>query len=259
MKRNYILYSCLLASALTAGSCSSSVLDVEPITEVLENNFYKNVADAEMALVGCYDGYQRTVSNGSMSFSVTSDVLSDQVFGATGNTDSRAYQALDRFNQAEAPSENNIFDGTWKDYYAAVYRCNVLLDKLEETDFSSNPEARARIEGETKFLRAILYFDLVRLFERIPLLKEPSTENISQSDPKETYDLIVSDLQFAAQNIPATAYPKAKASTNDGRATTFAAKSLLGRVFLFYSGYYGKEDLAVSKAEVLKGIEDVIS
>ncbi|NQD72543.1 RagB/SusD family nutrient uptake outer membrane protein [Sphingobacterium shayense] len=258
MKRNYI-YSCLLATALTTASCSSSFLDVEPVTDVLENNFYKDVADAEMALVGCYDGYQRTVSNGSLSFNVASDVLSDQVFGATGNTDSRAYQVLDRFSQAEAPSENNLFDGTWKDYYAAIYRCNVLLTKLDETDFSTDPEARIRIEGETKFLRALLYFDLVRLFENIPLLVEPSTENIPQANPKETYDLIVSDLEFAAESIPVTAYPKAKASANDGRATTYAAKSLLARVYLFYSGYYHKDDLAVSKAEVLAGLEDVIN
>lgn len=259
MKRTYILYTCLLATALTGGSCSSSFLDVEPVTDVLENNFYKNVADADMALVGCYDGYQRTVSNGSLAFSVASDVMSDQVFGATGVTDSRAYQVLDRFNQSEAPSENNLFDGTWTDYYAAIYRCNVLLSKLDETDFSSDPDARARIEGETKFLRGLLYFDLVRLFENIPLLAEPSTENSPQVNPKETYDLIVSDLQFASQSIPADAYPKAKAATNDGRATTYGAKSLLARVYLFYSGYYGKEDLAVSKADVLAGLEDVIN
>lgn len=259
MKRTYILYTCLLATALTAGSCSSSFLDVEPVTDVLENNFYKNVADADMALVGCYDGYQRTVSNGSLAFNVASDIMSDQAFGATGITDSRAYQVLDRFNPSEAPSENNIFDGTWTDYYAAIYRCNVLLSKLDETDFTSDPDARARIEGETKFLRGLLYFDLVRLFENIPLLAEPSTANLPQANPKETYDLIVADLQFAAQSISADAYPKAKATTNDGRATTYAAKSLLARVYLFYSGYYGKEDLSVSKADVLAGLEDLIN
>ncbi len=259
MKKKYILYTWLVATVISAGGCSSSFLDVEPVTDVLENNFYKDVADAEMALVGCYDGYQRTVSNGSLSFNIASDVLSDQAFGATGVTDSRAYQVLDRFSQAEAPAESNIFDGTWTDYYAAIYRCNVLLSKLEETDFSSNPDAKTRIEGETKFLRGLLYFDLVRLFENVPLLVEPSTENLPQADPKETYDLIISDLQAAAQGIPASAYPKAQAAVNDGRATTFAAKSLLARVYLFYSGYYGKDDLAVSKGEVLAGLEDVIN
>jgi hypothetical protein len=133
------------------------------------------------------------------------------------------------------------------------------LGKLDGNDFSGNTTARARIEGETKFLRATMYFDLVRLFENIPLLTSPTNENIPQSDPKAIYQLIVSDLKFAAANIPATAYPKSAAATNDGRATPFAAKALLARVYLFYSGYYGSEDIGVSKAEALAGLEEVIS
>ncbi|MFD1770799.1 RagB/SusD family nutrient uptake outer membrane protein [Sphingobacterium suaedae] len=249
----------LLVSFLYLSSCSSNFLDVEPMTNVLENNFYKNAADAEMALVGCYDGYQRTASNGNMSFNVVSDILSDVSFGGTGNTDGRAYQVLDRFDKRESPSDNNLFDGTWTDYYAAIYRCNMLLEKLEGTDFGNNAAAKTRIEGETRFLRGLLYFDLVRLFERVPLLTKTTTDNVPQSEAKETYTVIVDDLKFAAENIPADAYPKAEASVNDGRATRYAAKSLLARVYLFYTGYYGREDLAVSKVEVLAGLEDVIS
>ncbi len=259
MNTKNILGAGILLSFLCFSSCSSSFLDVEPMTNVLENNFYKNVADAEMALVGCYDGYQRTASNGSLSFNVVADVLADLSFGGTGNTDNRAYQVLDRFDKNESPSDNNLFDGTWTDYYAAIYRCNILLEKLEGADFGSNPEAKLRIEGETRFLRGLLYFDLVRLFERVPLLVKTTTENVPQAEAKETYDVIVDDLRFAAENIPADAYPKSRASVNDGRATRYAAQALLARVYLFYTGYYAKEDLAVSKAQVLAGLEEAIS
>ncbi len=67
------------------------------------------------------------------------------------------------------------------------------------------------------------------------------------------------DLVFAAGNIPANAYPKADAANNDGRVTSYAAKSLLARVYLFYTGYYGADDLGVTRAAVLQGLEDVIS
>lgn len=240
-------------------SCSESFLNVDPMTDVLDNNFYKTIADAEMALVGCYDGYQRTSSNGNTVFYITSEILSDNTFGATGNTDGRAYQVLDRFDIGESPSDNNIFNGTWTDYYAGIFRCNTLLSKLDGIDFGNQPSTRNRIEGETRFLRALLYFDLVRLFEKIPLLTAPSTANLPQADPTEVYKVIAEDLKFAAQNIPVTAYPKANAVVNDGRVTPHAAKALLARVYLFYTGYYGKDDLGVSKAEVLQGLEDVVS
>lgn len=258
MKTSTILYTSILATSLLFGACSSSFLDVEPITDVLENNFYKTIEDAEMALVGCYDGYQRTSSNGNLSFNVVSEVLSDNCFGGTGHTDGRAYQVLDRFDKAQSPSDNNLFDGTWTDYYAGIFRCNTLLTKMEEADFSGQQEAKSRIEGEARFLRALMYFDLTRLFGSVPLLTSPTRENVPQADPKEIYQLIVEDLKYAATNIAADAYPKANAATNDGRVTSYAAKALLARVYLFYTGYYGTDDLGVSKAEVLAGVEDVI-
>jgi hypothetical protein len=259
MNKSHYIYSSLLMTALLFNSCSSRFLDVEPMTSVLESNFYKTVADADMALVGCYDGYQLTVSNGHQSFYLTAEVAADHCFGGTGTTDGRVFQAIDRFNIAESSSDNNIFDGTWSDYYVGIFRANTLLSKLDGTDFANQVTARARIEGETKFLRALMYFDLVRLFENIPLLTTPTSDNIPQADPKEVYKLIVEDLKFAASNIPADAYPKSAAGTNDGRATPLAAKALLARVYLFYTGYYGTEDIGITKAEALTGLEEVIS
>lgn len=256
LKRNILI---VLGVSLGLFSCTDSFLDTESKTDLTEGNFYKTIADADMALVGCYDGFQRTSSNGNLAFYVASEILSDNCFGGTGNTDGRAYQALDRFDITQSPSDNNLFNGTWSDYYTGIFRCNKLLHKLDETDFTSNPNARFRIEGEARFLRALMYFDLVRLFERVPLLTAPTTENVPQAEPIDTYKLIVEDLLFASTNIAADAYPKAKASENDGRVTRYAAKALLARVYLFYTGYYGVDDLGVTKAEVLQGLEDVIS
>lgn len=251
----------ILIAGLSLGllySCSDSFLDTSSKVDVTDENFYKTIADAEMALVGCYDGFQITTSNGNLAFYVVSEILSDNCFGGTGNTDGRAYQLLDRFDMSQSPSDNNIFNGTWTDYYAGIFRCNTLLTKLDDIDFNGDNETRNRIEGEARFLRAIMYFDMVRLFERIPLLTEPTRDNIPQSEAADTYALIVSDLKFAAENIPASAYPKANASTNDGRVTPYAAKALLARVYLFYTGYYGGT-LDVTKEEVLAGLEDIIS
>jgi hypothetical protein len=259
MKKILYIVTVTLGVALISTSCMDDFLEVEPMTRVLDNNFYKTPADAEMALIGCYDGFQRTSSNGNQSFYVTSEVLSDNTFGGTGHTDGRGYQLLDRFDKGQSLSDNNLFNGTWADYYAAIFRCNTLLTKIDGIDFKGDEVAKNRIIGEARFLRAISYFDLVRLFERVPLLTEPTADNIPQSEAIDTYKLIAEDLKFAAENIPADAYPKANAAQNDGRVTSFAAKALLARVYLFYTGYYGVDDLGVTSAEVLAGLEDVIA
>src|SRR5690606_38289962 len=62
-----------------------------------------------------------------------------------------------------------------------------------------------------------------------------------------------------AEHIPADAYPKANAANNDGRVTPHAAKALLARVYLFYTGYYGVDDLGVTRADVLAGLDEVIA
>jgi starch-binding outer membrane protein, SusD/RagB family len=259
MKKILYIVTVTVGVALISTSCMDDFLDVEPMTSVLDNNFYKTPADAEMALIGCYDGYQRTSSNGNQAFYVTSEVLSDNTFGGTGHTDGRGYQVLDRFDKGQSLSDNNLFNGTWADYYSAIFRCNALLTRIEDVNFNGDDVAKNRIIGEARFLRAILYFDLVRLFERVPLLTAPTSANVPQSEAVETYKLIAEDLKFAAANIPADAYPKANAAQNDGRVTSYAAKALLARVYLFYTGYYGVDDLGVTSAEVLAGLEDVIA
>jgi hypothetical protein len=256
----------IIAGALTLGlfaSCSDSFLTSVPKSQLLDENFYKTEADAEMALVGCYDGYQRTSS--TFGIYMVATVASDECFGGTGANDGRGFQLLDRLDKTQSPADNNIFNDVWSNYYKAIFRCNNLLQKLptipswKSTNDSVNNVTKKRIEGETRFLRANLYFDLVRLFENVPLLTVPSVGIIPQANPSDIYKLIASDLTFAAKNIPANAYPKAQAATNDGRVTRYAAEALLARVYLFYTGYYGKDDLGVTKPEVLAGLEDVVT
>ena len=102
---------------------------------------------------------------------------------------------------------------------------------------------------------------MVRLWGNIPLFTEPVNENRPQVDPDEVYNVIFNDLLYAAENIPASAYPKSDAANNDGHITQYAAKALLARVYLFYTGYYGKEPSVegVTKASILQGLEDVIA
>lgn len=251
---------------LGLSSCSDSFLDVEPETSLFDENFYSTQADAELALIGCYDGWQRTSSDADVSFYLLSEVMSDQCFGGVGVGDDRNYQAIDRFDLSQAPSYSDLGNNLWASYYRGIFRCNKLLQELDNVAWNGDTEEaqlanKVRVEGETRVLRAILYFDMVRLFGNIPLLTEPSDENLPQVHPDEVYKLIAEDLMFGAENIPADAYPKSNANENDGRITQYAAKALLARVYLYYTGYYEKSDLVgmVSAQEALSGLEDIIS
>ena len=246
---------------LTAGltSCGEDFLDVQSKTEGTTGNFYTSESAASRALIGCYDGCQRTVSNGpTFAFHYLSELCSDECFGGTGNNDARNSAVVDRFDIGEDNSQQNLHNTLWESYYAAIYRVNQLI--VKENEIAWNSEAsHGQLIGEARAMRGILYFDLVRLFENVPLLTEPSTENVPQANPDDVYALIFDDLKYAAANIPADAYPKASSSTNDGRITCYAAKAMMARAYLFYTGVYGKEPANVTKAEVLQGLEDIIS
>lgn len=259
MKTKIFSISAIGMLLLGMTSCGNDFLDVSSKTEGTTGNFYSNEAAASRALIGCYDGWQRTVSEGpTFAFHYLSELLSDQCLGGTGNNDARNSQVVDRFDIGEDNSQQNLHNQLWISYYQAIYRVNELLARTEGITWSSE-RAQAQLMGEARAMRGILYFDLARIFENIPLITEPTSENVPQANPDDVYAQIFEDLKYAADNIPADAYPKASSSTNDGRITCYAAKAMMARAYLFYTGVYGKEPEGVSKAEVLQGLEDVIN
>jgi starch-binding outer membrane protein, SusD/RagB family len=253
------VYLSMLVVATTISACSD-FLDSEPVTVATESNFYKTPKDAYTALVGCYDGLQTVWAEG-VSLPVGAEIFSDNSFGGTGASDQFGYQMIDEFDKLRSPADQNMFNANWIAYYRAVYRCNMLIGKMDQIEWGGDPNGlRATYESEVRFLRAYLYFDMVRLWGNIPLLITPSQGNPPQADPAEVYKVIAEDLKFAADNMKAVTYA-AQPTTERGRVTKWAAEALLARVYLYYTGYYGQNDLAgvVSKAETLAYLEDLIA
>lgn len=248
---------------LSLTACSESFLDSKSITSLTDVDFYKTTADANKALIGCYDGLQRVWTHPTattIALPVLAEVCSDNAFGGTGNGDGFSYQLLDEFDKSRSTATVDLFDGNWISYYAGVYRCNMLIGKLDQIDWKGDTQARLNTEAEARFLRAYMYFDMTRLWGSIPLIMVPTADNVPASSPDSIYKAITSDLKFAAANMNSVPYTTTWATANDGRVTKWAAKSLLARVYLYYTGYYGKTDLpGATKAEVLTGLESVIS
>lgn len=210
-----------------------------------------------MALVGCYDGWQATIGNEGLGMYLMAELASDQAHGGLGFSDAKNNNAIDQFDLSIAPSYNNLFDTDWKNYYKAIFRCNKIIMNEDVTQWN-NADGKGLVVGQARALRAILYFDLARLFGDVPLILVPTEKNVPRTPAAEVYKAIFEDLKYAAANIPADAFPVASNSSNDGRISKYAAEALLARVYLYYTGYYGEENEACTKQDAIDALEDVI-
>ncbi|MDO4310498.1 MAG: RagB/SusD family nutrient uptake outer membrane protein [Prevotella sp.] len=243
--------------ALTAFAVTSCSLDTESMTQMNDETAYRNLEAAEMALVGCYDGWQRTISSEEIGIYLLAELASDQAHGGLGLSDAKNNNVLDQFDLSIAPSYNNLFNADWTNYYAAIFRCNKIIVNENVTEWGSEAD-KGRVVGQARALRAILYFDLARMFGDVPLLTAPSRENIARTPAVEVYRQIFEDLKYAAANIPADAFPLSARESNDGRITKYAAEALLARAYLYYTGYYGTENAACTRQEAIDALNDVI-
>jgi len=255
---NKLKFNILVAAVAATGvltSCSESWLDSESKIDPNSETAYSRESDAYRALIGCYDAYRRT--HVSFSFPLVSEFMSDQCFAGMGASDITP-RSMDRFDISFSPSDQNILSELWSAYYTVIYRCNVLLDRAPNIEWT---DKEGLYLGQTRALRACAYFEAVRLWGNIPLFLEPVNENRPQAPIDEVYQAIFEDLYYACENIPADAYPKSEAATNDGHLTADAAKALLARAWLYYTGRYGKEPAVegLDKAYVLNGLEDIIA
>ena len=262
MKKNKLLYNCMAlgVAAWVLSGCGDAFLDTSSKTTLNSGSFYQTEVQAQYAVVGCYDGYQRTVSNGSWpTLFQAVETMSDDCLGG-GGADDRADRLMDRFDMSYMSSQIDLFNGLWGDYYQGIYRCNQLINALDNISWSSET-ARLVVESEARALRGLMYFDLLRLFENVPMLLEATDEIVPQTAPDEVYAQVVTDLKFAADNMPADQY--ADKATNLGRITKYAAGAMLARVYLFYDGVYNNNSRGtmpgdLTAAQALQYCEDVI-
>jgi hypothetical protein len=240
---------------LLATACSKSFLERTPINQKVESDFYKTPSDAFQALVAAYsvldyDGYG--------NIQLSSEIASDDCFGGGGTADN----GLMQWDNFISYTDHNA--AAWKKYYTGIYRANVILQKIDDVKFGDSAALKDQYTGEAKFLRAYFYFDLVRMFGNVPLLTKPiegDNFNVPQASPDSVYNLIATDLKDAITLLtPSAKKFNAIPAAEYGRVTKWAAESLLARVYLYYTGYYGKTDLTgvVTKQDATNAVEDVI-
>lgn len=271
MKRIKIIFTLLIVTILLS-TCETfdNFLDSYPKTYKTESTFFQTEVEMYQALVGCYNGLQLWLNDGgNWVWPIVCDIMSDDACGGAGKSDYLLPQTLDRFDITISPSESNIYNTMWARFWTTIANVNTFLRQAENftwndnSDFSiSKKMTEASSCAEVRFIRAYLYFCSMQMWGHLPLIDE-ETEDASleeQVDPEYIYELIVTDLKSAIQDLPSTI--NIDESEFSGRATKYAAEALLSRVYLYYTGYYGKTQIGlprVDKAGLLSYMGNILN
>jgi len=207
-------------------------LDREPLSEPSPGPVFSSAEGVDAAVKGVYDFYG-TAWYGLRPFGQI-ELHTDYVFGIGSENPVSVFDldATARARQADL----------WNQMYESINRANVAVSNINERDIADLSEVkRQQFIGEARFLRAYQYFNLVRLWggpqgrpdgKGVPLRTEPaegSEENLNvpRSSIGDVYNQIISDLEFAEQNLP-----ESYSGGDRGRATMWAAKAALAKVHL---------------------------
>jgi hypothetical protein len=218
---NKIISFCLIAAGFVVLTGCEDFLDRQPLDQITQASFYNTANDAELAAKSMYSVPQGINWYGK-SWMIT-EIPSDN--GTAGGNDPD-FSPIDNFTVNADNIPNAEF---WTEHYRLVAYANQVLGNVPQIDMDA--AAKASIIGEAEFMRAFAYFDLVRIYGDVPIVREVPTidsdVSVSRDPVDEVYEFIINDLQNAIATLPAE-----RSSADAGRATIGAAKALLAKVYL---------------------------
>jgi hypothetical protein len=242
----------LLTATLLLGSLEScnNKLNVQPVSSIDSATAFTNSSDVLAALVGCYTGLQSVdLYGGYLQF--LTDLLAD-------NGDESFVGTFTQPQEAQRKAlliTNSQVSATWLRAYDVINRTNNVLANIGKLD---TPGQRASAEGEAKFIRSLVYFDLVRTYGKawndgtpasnlgVPLVLTPTLTvadalPVPRNTVAEVYAQVITDLT-TAETLLTTGGP-----LNSFSATRYACAGLLARVYL-QQGNYAAAAAAANRA-----------
>ena len=212
-------------AALTLSASCRDFLNPNPNDVLAPQNFYQSAEDAVAAVNAVYSQTQWVY----FFYWYESDIATDDVL-ATANFGTDGHQLA---SYTFDPTLWSL-DNQWSNEYVTINRANIVLGRVP--GIVMDTVQRDRVLGEAHYLRALMYFELVRMFGDVPLITKEVSSIAESQQPRapaaQVYQLIQSDLTTAINQLPASY------SGNDiGRATSGAAMTLLAKVYLQQHDY----------------------
>ena len=191
-------------------------LEEQPISSVTPDNFGTSALQIESSYAG--------------SLNYLWDYWAG--YGYTYN----AFKNDDQINGGDLNIPPDNGDDLWNRHYKAILNINAALGAIKKGNVKGETQETIEVlDAQGKFLRAFNYFMLVRMFGGVPLLTEDSPDPIqnpiARASIADIYALIVSDLLFASEKLPASW------ADAPGKPTSGAAKSILAKVYLTMATY----------------------
>ena len=242
-----IIFIAVLAFSLV--SCSKNLLNLKPIDTATVGNFYQTQSQIKEAVNGVYAGMNSWPVN---IYLLMSEVRSNNLYGVTHDAH-RDWWDVTTFTVS--PDGTDLVHTVWQNLYQMINRANTVLENIDNVQFT-DPSLKARYTAETRFLRAYAYFQLVRIYGNVPLVKKTITPaegiKIGQSKPADVYNFIISEMKAAIKVLPPS-YDGA----DQGRVTKWAAEGILAKVYLTMAGYPLKDNSHENDAKAL--LKDIMN
>lgn len=236
-------YKCILVSLIILFAACDDRLDISPLDVVSAQLALNTSADVEALLVGAYDAlgdgdvYGGNIQRDAELIGDDGEIFWDGTYPAPGEI--WVKNMLITNDQAR---------DTWLDCYQAINICNTVLANIGLVTTAS----KERVEGEAKFIRGLVYFELVRTYAKtwvdgtpsqnpgVPLVLEPTDQSnvltkVTRNSVSEVYAQVISDLESAEILLP---------EANGFFATTYSASAILSRVYLMQNNYAKALDAA---------------
>jgi len=223
MKTTYILLITLVIVAFT--SCEDT-LDLKPISDLTTGNFYQTQTHMEGAVAAMYNGIRRVYTEDK---TLMAQCPSDNI--------SLFYLGYDEgprgITQYKTTTSNFVVLDYWERAFQAIYRANLVINKAEGVEYEEE-EVKTLHIAEAKFVRALIYFDMVRFFGGVPLMTEPlpleEYYDITRSSAADVWSMVKSDLNDAIAGLP-------EEVDGSGRANKWSALGILADVHLNLGEY----------------------
>ena len=221
-----IFKSILAASVICLTSCTG-LLDMTPTDRVSDKVIWESTQNAEYSINYIYS-YLIDVTQ-SQSHAGLTEALTDQMKYGSYNYNSMCFIPSEiAYGVSPSAGYFDAYMGYWSTWYGAIRRVNQSISELKQYGQMSS-EDKVRLEGELRFMRAFLYFELVKRYKQVIIYDEDLSKIVKDkalNTEEEGWNFIEADLRFAAAELP-------DRTSSKGRLDKGAAWAFLSRTMLY--------------------------
>lgn len=210
----------MLSCCILAAGCDDFLVENPQTSVINDGEIYNSLNSAEAVLKGCYSTMEEYDGYAFNYFHVL-NVSSGMGISLKANDVNLTTMNI-------LPSDVNV-SAAYTGMYKTIMVANDIIAGMKNSTLEDGVDKK-RIQGEAYFIRAVTYFNLVRLFGKVSLVTEPVKDYADAQKPREdvekVYGQILSDLEQAWNLLPE------KADRVDGRPFKYAAKAVRAKVYL---------------------------